>query len=287
MDTPLHAGFYADHAEHHAVEIVEQEELARETYRIRFACPSIARRVLPGQFMMVRQPGSAEPLLGRAFALYDIADNAAGEAHFVDIVFHSVGKLTQFLSQATPGTPLALWGPLGNGFLPQPTPHLIMVAGGIGQTPFLTLAQEYLGRRDFGRVSARAERVSLCYGARSKDYFAGISAFESAGVEVRLATDDGSLGVHGLVTDVLEEMLIDPASQRVVTCGPEPMMAAVAELCARKQVPCQVSLETPMACGIGICFSCVAKVRQPDGSWDYKRTCVEGPVFDGQSLVWK
>jgi dihydroorotate dehydrogenase electron transfer subunit len=166
-----------------------------------------------------------------------------------------------------------------------------MIAGGIGQTPFLATAAEYLGVKRFGkpvRSVPRPKQITFCYGARSADYFAGVEDFRRLGVEVRLATDDGSLGHHGFVTDLLRQLIAEPAggSRQVVCCGPEPMMEAVAEIAKEHGVPCQVSLETPMACGIGICFSCVTKVVQPDGSWDYKRTCVEGPIFDAAQIVW-
>ena len=102
-----------------------------------------------------------------------------------------------------------------------------------------------------------------------------------------MSTDDGTTGHHGLVTELIEPLVKSSAEEcRIVCCGPEPMMEAAAEACRAAAVPCLVSLETPMACGIGICFSCVAKVRQPDGSWDWKRTCVEGPVFDAERIVW-
>jgi dihydroorotate dehydrogenase electron transfer subunit len=164
-----------------------------------------------------------------------------------------------------------------------------MVAGGIGQTPFLALAREHLGERPFGdpaRVVKAVPRVTLCYGARSRDYLAGVDDFERVGVEVLTSTDDGSAGHHGLVTELAESVLKESPGAKVVTCGPEPMMAAVARLCAACGVACQVSLETPMACGVGICFSCVAKVRDEDGGWDYRRTCVEGPVFDAARIAW-
>ena len=103
---------------------------------------------------------------------------------------------------------------------------------------------------------------------------------------LRVATDDGSRGHHGFVTDVLKEVLAETGEARIVCCGPEPMMAAVAEIACAANVPCQVSLETPMACGIGICFTCVAKVRDAEGNWDYKRTCVDGPVFDAAEIEW-
>jgi dihydroorotate dehydrogenase electron transfer subunit len=134
----------------------------------------------------------------------------------------------------------------------------------------------------------RAKNVTLCYGVRSADLVACDDDFRSAGFDLRLASDDGSIGHHGLVTDLLSQVLDETRGQNrlVVTCGPEPMMKAVAEICRVAETRCIVSLETPMACGIGICFSCVAKVRQPDGSWDWKRTCVEGPIFDAQKIVW-
>jgi dihydroorotate dehydrogenase electron transfer subunit len=166
-----------------------------------------------------------------------------------------------------------------------------MVAGGIGQTPFLALGQEYLGRRRYGnppRSVPPAKRVTLCYGVRTADLAAGVEDFTAAGFDVRLSSDDGSLGHHGLVTDLLANVIEEARGHDplVVCCGPEPMMHAVAKLCALNEVRCLVSLETPMACGIGICFSCVAKVRQPDGNWDWKRTCVEGPVFDAAKIEW-
>jgi dihydroorotate dehydrogenase electron transfer subunit len=288
---PLHAAFYADRACQACARVVENVRLARDTYRIRLACPQIAQRFVPGQFLMVRLAGPNDPLLARPLALYDTVQDAAGSPTAVDIVYLVLGKMTRRLAQCVPGDELHIWGPLGNGFPPRPTGHLIMVAGGIGQTPFLALGQEYLGRRRYGdppRVVPPAEKASLLYGVRSADLAAGVADFEAAGVEVRLSSDDGTVGRHGLVTALLRDELAETSGEDrlVVCCGPEPMMEAAAEVCRASAVPCLVSLETPMACGIGICFSCVAKVRQPDGGWDWKRTCVEGPVFDAEQIEW-
>jgi dihydroorotate dehydrogenase electron transfer subunit len=291
MTSPLHAAFYADRAVQQTAEILENVRLARDTYRVRFHSPEIARRILPGQFLMLRLTGVNDPLIGRPLAVYD-AVLTGGELTGVDVVYLVKGKLTSRLWQLQRGQQLDVWGPLGNGFDhgESATDHLIMVAGGIGQTPFLALAQEALGRKQYGdppRVVPPAGRITLCYGARSADYLAGVEDFERLGIEVRLATDDGSRGYHGFVTDVLRGVLAgNRDAARIVCCGPEPMMEAVAQIAHQANVPCQVSLETPMACGIGICFTCVAKVRQPDGGWDYKRTCVEGPVFDAQMIEW-
>lgn len=289
---PLHAKYYADCADQYAVTIDERIELATDTYLVRMKCPELAARITPGQFLMVRSKRASEAILGRAFALYDVIRDEDGHPQSIDIVFHTVGKMTRLLAESPIGTPLALWGPLGNGFHIEPKQahdHLVMVAGGIGQTPFLTLAKECLGRESYGeRRPSPMSKVTLCYGARSASYLAGVSDFEAAGVDVRIATDDGSAGHRGLVTDVLTHLLKSEQQNqiRVVCCGPEPMMEAVSKITSSHRVPCEVSLETPMACGLGICFSCVTKVEQPDGSWDFKRTCVDGPVFDAEKIVW-
>jgi len=290
MTNPLHASHYADDAALETVSIVENVRLARDTYRLRFQCPEIARRAVPGQFLMLRFAHATDPLLGRPMAVYDTVLSESGEPVGIDVVYMVVGKCTRLLAEAPVGEQLAVWGPLGNGFDPAPADHLIMVAGGVGLTPFLTLAREYLGQRQFGdppRSVTAASKVTFCYGAQTAEYLAGIEDLENIGVDVRISTDDGSRGHHGLVTDVLEQVLSEGGnSRRVVSCGPEPMMEAVAKLAEQADVPCQVSLETPMACGIGICFSCVAKVCDGSGEWDYKRTCVEGPVFDAEKIRW-
>jgi dihydroorotate dehydrogenase electron transfer subunit len=292
----LAAAFYADRARQSRVTITENECLARSTFRVRFECPELAATIVPGQFLMLRLPHDNDPLLGRPFALYDTVLDKAGTPIGVDIVYLIVGKMTAQLAARRPGDEFDLWGPLGNGFSPTPVEHLIMVAGGIGQTPFLALGREFLGGRQYGtgeRIVPPAKKVTLCYGVRTKDYLSGVEDFRECGIDLRIASDDGSVGHHGLVTEVLEQVLNEQVPQkngasstRIACCGPEGMMAAVAGMARAKNVPCEVSLETPMACGIGICFSCVVKIEQLGGDWDYKRTCVEGPVFDARTIVW-
>jgi dihydroorotate dehydrogenase electron transfer subunit len=288
---PLHAPFCADRACQVRAPILENVQIARDTFRVRSDCPTIAKQIIPGQFVMMRLAGCDDPLLARPLALYDTVVSPGAEATGIDIVYLVTGKFTRRLAECGTGELLDVWGPLGNGFPPQLTEHLIIAAGGIGQTPFLALAAEHLGKKRYGdppRSAPRSRRISLCYGARSADFLAGIDDFRRLGIDVHLSTDDGTHGHHGFVTDVLRKLLEERSaeSRQIVCCGPERMMEAVAEIAHRFAVPCQVSLETPMACGVGICFTCVAKVRQSDGSWDYKRTCVEGPIFDADEIVW-
>ena len=283
------AGF-ADRCWYGLADVEHVVRLARDTYRLRLACPELARRFVPGQFLMIRDAGTNDPLLGRPMAMYDTVIDAQGAVSGIDIVFLVVGKLTRRLAHLRPGDSLTLWGPLGNGFYLPATDHVIMVAGGIGQTPFLALARECLGKRRYGeppRDPTEPRRITLCYGARSAEWLAGVDDFRELGIDVRISTDDGSAGHHGLVTDLLQDELEQSDGHRhVVCCGPEPMLEAVARICQQRSVSCQVSLETPMACGLGICFSCVVRLREEDGSWDYRRTCIEGPVFDAARVLF-
>ena len=130
---------FADRAVYRTVTVRENVKLARDTYRVRFDCPEIAERIVPGQFVMMRLAGSNDPLLGRPLALYDTVVGNDQEPIGLDIVYLVVGKFTARLAQARPGQRLEVWGPLGNGFMPRQAEHLVMVAGGIGQTPFLAL----------------------------------------------------------------------------------------------------------------------------------------------------
>jgi dihydroorotate dehydrogenase electron transfer subunit len=267
------------------VAVLANRRLARQTYLIRLACPELARVIRPGQFLMMRLLGSTDPLLGRPFALYDTVLDRHGQPVALDVVYLVVGKVTRLLAELREGSRLAVWGPLGNGF-PDfgDNIHVGLVAGGIGQTPFLAHIRELLGRRGYGGKPARqtARKVSLYYGVRSADLAAGVDEFADAGAEAHLASDDGSVGFRGFVTQLLDEQEMP---DHLVGCGPEPMLKALAGLARRRGIPCHVSLETPMACGVGICFSCVTRVRTPE-SWDYRRVCVEGPVFDASGLVW-
>ena len=283
---------------HGPVPVLVNRLLARDTYLIRFEAPELARSIRPGQFLMLRLPHVTDPLLGRPFALFDTVLDETGQPVAINVVYLAVGKMTCLLAKVRAGDSLEVWGPLGNGF-----PHLHsspsgrgaggegtgivsahvgLVAGGVGQTAFLAFVRELLGQRGYGGQPARrqARQVSVFYGVRTADLAAGIEDFRQAGAVVHIASNDGSVGFHGFVTQLLEQQAMP---DHLLGCGPEPMLRALAEVAQRRGVPCHLSLETSMACGVGICFSCVVPVRTADG-WDYKRVCVDGPVFDAACL---
>jgi dihydroorotate dehydrogenase electron transfer subunit len=243
--------------------------LTENTWQLVLRTTETLPKVRAGQFVMLRLPNRTDPLLGRPLALYRT------EPHQIEVVYLAVGKMTHRLTEVKPDASLELWMPLGNGFPDHTIQHTIIVAGGIGQTPFLTYCQN------------RQERVSFLYGAKTASRIACMNDFRQMGIEPIIATDDGSEGYHGLVTDLIEKVYRPDESTQLFCCGPLPMLRS-AFLAARQwSVPCFVSLETPMSCGLGICFGCVVPYRENESAdWDYRRTCIDGPVFDAYKLRW-
>jgi dihydroorotate dehydrogenase electron transfer subunit len=252
--------------------------------------------------------GASDPLLGRPLALYDvIRDLGSGVPTSFDVVYLVVGRGTSALAQRRRGERVAVWGPLGNGFGPPPAGSVFFVAGGIGQTPFLALSRSWLGNAVYGderslqnpqahaatiaapsgQSKVICSSITLLYGVRTAALLAGVEDFRQAGVKVELATDDGTAGHHGFVTELLTaELKSAERPARVVACGPPAMLAAVAKIARENDVTCDVSLENQMACGFGACFSCVVPIRQSDGSTDLRRACVEGPIVSADLVDW-
>jgi dihydroorotate dehydrogenase electron transfer subunit len=252
--------------------------------------PEMAAAIRPGQFLMVRPDAGYDPLLGRPFALYDVTRDENGRPIAVEVVYLVLGAGTAALVRQRPGEKVRVWGPLGNGFGPPPGGDTVFVAGGIGQTPFLALGRWWLGSAGYGGESfaegSRCRSATLLYGARDAAYLAGLEDFRAAGIAVEVATDNGSAGHHGFVTDLLTAQLKrGQRPTRIVGCGPVPMLKALAAIVDREGIPCDLSLENHMACGFGACFSCVTPIRQADGTSDLRRVCVEGPVFDAKDVI--
>ncbi|MEO7328784.1 MAG: dihydroorotate dehydrogenase electron transfer subunit [Minicystis sp.] len=228
---------------------------------------------LPGQFAMIRSAtwGDA-PLLPRPMSLLTAGDRPS-------ILIKVVGEGTRRMAHASSGEPFSLLAPLGKPWSPCPDDHRpILVAGGVGVAPLLYLA------RDLAALGGA--RTLALYGGRSHADLP-LDAELSAVSELRVATEDGSRGAPGRVTVLLAQALDDLAASgqraKIYTCGPDAMMAAVARLCAARDVPCEVSLETPMACGYGVCLGCPI----PKQSGGFLYACTEGPCVDATTIAWK
>jgi dihydroorotate dehydrogenase electron transfer subunit len=241
--------------------------------------PAIASDARPGQFVMVKPAAGHDPLLRRPFSIFEILRDTAGRPTGLSLLNKRVGRGTSLLYDLRPGDAVDCLGPLGRPFdlvdAPQPA---WLVAGGVGLAPFVTLAEQLL---------ARGVRPHLFYGARRDVDLHGTAIFERLGIEITLATEDGSRGERGFVTGPLARALANAsAPPRVYACGPTPMMRAVAGLCAAHGCRCDVSLEQKMGCGLGGCYSCVVRVRDAENRAHFVRSCVNGPVFDAGTLVW-
>jgi dihydroorotate dehydrogenase electron transfer subunit len=282
---------------HSAADVVKNEALSDSIFRIRVEQREIASNVVPGQFVMIRPHGGTDPLLGRPLAIYDVGACEVGEPRSIDLVYLVQGNGTRALSKLRTGDRVDIWGPLGNSF-PRAAGeadfrHVMLLAGGIGQTPFVAVAKELLGKQRYGRLSIDrpvVDKVTFIWGARTVQGLVGLDDFRKIGIEVHVATEDGSAGTRGRVTDVAKSLIEQGETPTAIfSCGPEPMLEAVAKLGEAHRVPTWVSLETKMACGYGVCFSCVCPVKDDRvaAGWDYSRVCIEGPVFRSTKIAWE
>jgi dihydroorotate dehydrogenase electron transfer subunit len=255
-------------------EVRDNRLVAREHYLLTLAAPAIAAQALPGQFVMLRPGNGDDPLLPRAFSFHQV-DAGSGS---IDLLYRVVGTGTRRMSSLRAGEQVSVWGPLGTPFAPDTTTRMLLVGGGVGVPPLVHLGAQLV--RDRGlRLSMQA-----LIGAATADFVLGEEELVRAGVPVEIATDDGTRGHRGFVTDLLELALAkERASTSVYACGPMPMLAAVARICAEAGVACQVALEAPMACGVGACLGCTV----PRVAGGYARVCTEGPVFDATAINWE
>lgn len=293
----------------------------------RFTAPPLTFQ--PGQFVMVKPSGSLDPFLPRAYSILRVRRLSNGHrtktAHVVEILYKVLGKGTTALSQLNPGDRVDLLGPLGNGYhVPPDVTTVLLVAGGIGVPPVVALAERLAssGLRVRGSGKGKSARRTSVVGHRTSDIghrkmvaFVGgktsvdalcLTDLRKAGATLHIATEDGSLGHRGLVTDLLEAHLASRTAgprPAIYACGPHPMLHAVSHIAERFQIPCQVSLEAEMACGFGACMGCVIPVKSPGLRVEsskqptdyepptmderrYKLCCRDGPAFDAREIAW-
>ena len=262
-------------------EVLSNARLSGDYCVVALRAPDLAARIEPGQFVMVRTGQCDAPLLRRPYSVFDLIRDDDGQAVGFSILNQKVGTGSGMLYHARPGDRFDCLGPLGRPFtVVAPPVSAWMVAGGVGLAPFVTLAE---------RLAAAGTPMTLFYGARSAPQLFCLDRFEPLGVRLELATEDGSRGTEGRVTAPLErELAALPAGSRVMiyACGPEAMLAAVGRLAARHGQPSELAMERQMGCGMGGCYSCVVRVRTPDGRSRYARSCLEGPVFNGDDIIW-
>jgi dihydroorotate dehydrogenase electron transfer subunit len=262
--------------------VVVNRRLSVEYNVLSLDAPGIAARARPGQFVMIKPSRGLDPLLRRPFSIFEVLRDPQGRPTGISIFNKRAGVGTSLLSQLEAGARVECLGPLGRPFEPvDPPAEGWMIAGGVGLGPFVTLAEALV---------ARGTSATLFYGARTAADLHCIETFDALGVRTVLATEDGSLGAEGRITLPLEARLhARPLGQpvKLYACGPTAMMRACAEIAAAHGRACDVSLEQVMGCALGGCYSCVAPIRRADGRPHHTRTCIDGPVFDAQKVVWE
>lgn len=249
--------------------VIQREALGSDYFRLRLraAKPFSAS---PGQFVMIRVDAGIDPLLRRPFSIHRVLGSEQRE---FELLFRVVGHGTRQLSRVNVGDCLDALVPLGNGFKLEGEKPLL-IGGGIGVAPLMFLAEALLARGVVPKLllGGRSDRDILCH-----DEFSCLS------IPCEFATEDGSIGEEGFVTKLLiKELKKAGHGASVYACGPTAMLGAVADICINRNIPCQVSLEAHMACGIGACLGCVA----PGASTPYLRVCMDGPVFDAREVGW-
>lgn len=247
------------------VEIIANQKVTKDYFKLTFNAPLIAKLAKPGQFVNVRINEGVEPLLRRPFSIHRVMHNS------ISLLYKVVGRGTEILSEKKPGEHLDIIGPLGKGFeysspVRQFASSPVLIAGGMGVAPLVFLAEKLTDYRPIVLIGAKTKSEILC-----------AKEFKDLGCEVKIATDDGSQGFKGKVTELLKDLL-----GTIYACGPKPMLKEIARISQEFKVPAQVSLEEHMACAIGACLGCVVKTK--NGS---KRVCADGPVFKQEQINWR
>lgn len=252
-------------------EVKNHEQISAHYRLMEFGCAPIASAAQPGQFIHIRIPHAEIMALRRPFSIY------RAEGDTVSIIYKQVGRGTAALGMVAGGEEVSLLGPLGRGFPCGRTDGSpVLVAGGYGVAPLYFLA-------------ARMEKKGILFvGGAGKADILCLDAFEALGWEVRVTTEDGSMGETGLVTDALDRWLAEhpDAGPEFYACGPDGMLKALGDRAEKGGWTAWLSLDKHMGCGVGACLACVQKIREDDGSERWGRVCSDGPVFESRQIVW-
>lgn len=248
-------------------------ELIKGDYRMLvLSAPEMAKDTAPGQFVHIRVPGLEDTALRRPFSVFDAGDGK------VCVLYKAVGRGTRALTQARAGDIVSVMGPLGHGFPLKCEGDALLVGGGYGVAPLHFLAKRLL-------ATANPPAIKVFIGGRTKDDLLAVEDFAKLGVETMVATNDGSAGATGLVTDPLDDELIRLRTAgrgfELFACGPDPMLKAVAMRATGTGSKGWISMDRHMICGVGACYACIQKTVRGNS-----RCCIEGPVFAAADLVW-
>ena len=263
--------------------VVKNLAASSDYYKMVLEAPRIAASAVPGQFINIRVSDKYEPLLRRPLSIHRVISDKSEVVSQIEILYKIVGRGTEILSQKRCAEYLDVIGPLGSGFnyqLPITNYQLpILVAGGMGVAPLVFLAEKLVHSPE----PTDHRKVLVLLGAKNKKQVVCKDELKKLGCDVKIATDDGSLGFKGFVTELLRKKLstMDYGLWTIFACGPKPMLKEIAIISKQYDIPAQISLEEQMACGIGACFGCVVQLKK-----GYKRACKDGPVFNAKEIIF-
>lgn len=271
--------------------VISNQRVRNNYYLMKFSCRPILDNTRPGQFIHLKlnPQSSGIPLLRRPFSIYNISKSNNRRYTGLEILYKIAGQGTKLMSELSPKTDLNLLGPLGNGYkLTRRAKYSILVAGGIGVAGLHLLLKELTQNI---RRNKCERQVYLFIGARTKTDLYVPSTVSISKVKVKVSTEDGSSGQRGYVTQLLKETIAKIPYQawseiQVYACGPYEMSREVAEITVPLNIPCQISLETHMGCGLGFCHGCAVRIQDGSGK-RYAAVCSEGPVFEARQIYYQ
>jgi dihydroorotate dehydrogenase electron transfer subunit len=262
-------------------EVLENEEIQKDCFLMKVKTAPSFQNPLPGQFVMIRIAGLADPFLSRPVSIYSFSQNENYST--IELLYRVVGKGTQIMAGLIEGSMVEINGPLGNGFDTQSAKeNIVIISGGIGIAP-LSMLTETLRR------THPSSNMIIYKGFQSVSEVVGLEKLQKLCRNIRVCTDDGTLGEKGFVTQVFQKDLKKFSQEftSLYACGPAPMLKALATILNKTKFRCQVSLEERMACGVGACMGCAVAIKDKDGALSYRRVCADGPVFNLQDIIWE